>query len=52
MNVDLTEEYSKMVQYLKKEYGITYGSELMRFMIKEAYRKSKGRHSIEKSYVQ
>jgi hypothetical protein len=48
MNVDLTEEYSKMVQYLKKEYGITYGAELMRFLIKEAYRKSKGPYSLEK----
>ena len=29
MNVDLTEEYSRMVEYLKEEYGIMYGAELM-----------------------
>jgi hypothetical protein len=49
MNVDLTEEYSNMVQYLKKEYGITYGAELMRVLIKQAYDKAKGPYSLEES---
>jgi hypothetical protein len=49
MNVDLTEEYSNMVQYLKEEYGITYGAELIRVLIKQAYDKAKGPYSLEKS---
>ena len=49
MNVDLPAEYSKMVEYLKKEYGITYGSELVRLLIKQAYNKAKGPYSLEKT---
>jgi hypothetical protein len=47
LNVDLSEEDSKMIQYLKKEYGLTHGAELMRLLIKEAYRKAKGPYSLE-----
>jgi hypothetical protein len=38
-----------MVEFLKKEYGMTYGAELMRFLIKQAYDKAKGQYSLEES---
>jgi hypothetical protein len=46
MKIDLSEEEANMVQYLKKEYGITYGAELMRVLIKEAYDRTKGPYSL------
>jgi hypothetical protein len=48
LNIDLDETYANMVQYLKNEYGLTYGAELMRVLIKDAYRKAKGPYSLEK----
>ncbi|MGA6923228.1 MAG: hypothetical protein WBY22_09910 [Nitrososphaeraceae archaeon] len=49
LNVDLDSRHSAMVEFLKKEYGMTYGAELMRFLIKQAYDKAKGPYSLEES---
>ncbi|MFZ0567683.1 MAG: hypothetical protein WA398_07780 [Nitrososphaeraceae archaeon] len=49
LNVDLDSKHSAMVEFLKKEYGMTYGAELMRFLIKQAYDKAKGPYSLEES---
>jgi hypothetical protein len=49
LNIYLDETYAKMVQYLKDEYGLTYGAELMRVLIKDAYKKAKGPYSLEKT---
>ena len=48
LNLDLDHELSMMADYLKKEFGVTYGAELVRYLIREAYRRSKGPYSLEK----
>jgi hypothetical protein len=47
LNVALDSRYSKMVEFLKDEYGLSYGAELMRVLIKQAYDKAKGPYSLE-----
>jgi hypothetical protein len=47
MNVDLTEEYSKMVQYIKKRVRNNIWCGINAILIKEAYRKSKGPYRLE-----
>jgi hypothetical protein len=49
LNVDLDSKQSRMVEYLKDEYGVSYGAELMRILIKQAYDRAKGPYSLEKS---
>ena len=49
LNIDLDRKHSDMLEFLKKEYGMTYGAELMRFLIKQAYDKAKGPYSLEES---
>jgi hypothetical protein len=49
MNLDLTFEQTHMVQVLLEEYGLNYAAELMRVLIKDAYKKAKGPYSLEKS---
>jgi hypothetical protein len=48
LNVDLNKEYSKMVEFLKYAYGLSYGAELVRVLIKNAYDREKGPYSLEK----
>ena len=49
VNVDLDDKYAMMLQRLKDEYGVSYGTELVRVLIKYAYDKAKGPYSLEKS---
>ena len=49
INVDLDDKYARMLQRLKDEYGVSYGAELVRVLIKDAYDRVKGPYSLEKS---
>ena len=48
LNVDLTPEDSKMVEFLKDEYGLTYGAELVKVLRKQAYDRSQGPYCLKK----
>ena len=48
LNVDLTPEDSKMVEFLKDEYGLTYYAELVKVLRKQAYDRSQGPYRLKK----
>ena len=51
INLDLDERYTEMVDYLKEAYGLTFGAELVRVLIKNAYDREKGPYSLKKYEV-